>query len=382
MVLADGPLRALVRLAISDGFAKVTDGDAFAAMDAVNATLSPPAQGSRVEDVLNALLMYDTAVLDLRSSWGDTVDLAPLEREGLVSRLPGQPWDYMTAFSDYDPDHPATLALQYLRPLLEPRLHRMLSAIGLKALLEPVLKGRRAQLTRYHQRRFAQSLYELYVHCLDVPSIATNTRSAQLVRQWASYVLSRDERGDERDPYVVLLSGALDKYCWHFDQAAMGGIPLLSDLGSSTYTTLTDSTIRKAEGLASSYRLFRLVWKEHGVLLPRLIGIADLLRLRDAPRLRRFRSAVQQFTEGLRSSDIDNLDAMRQQVEHALKHLSSLAPYSRLARATTYLSLPVAAVENWRPLPVIGPTLAVVGAAAQGVIDARALRHDWVMFGQ
>ena len=137
-----------------------------------------------------------------------------------------------------------------------------------------------------------------------------------------------------------------------------------------------------AVAAANRFLTVRAAFREEDGFLPRVNNIREALALRKDPHLRALREQLALFHRSLVAGDTDALLEARREIKRARRKLQRRAAWDRALRWVAYLSVPVGVAEilNGTP-PLVGTSIAVVGAA--GAAGSRKVEKDneWVLFG-
>jgi hypothetical protein len=137
-----------------------------------------------------------------------------------------------------------------------------------------------------------------------------------------------------------------------------------------------------AIALANRFLTLRAAFAEEGGFLPRMGSLKEALRLRKDPRLQALRRQLAFFHEGLMSGNRAAVSEARREIQGARRSLGRRAVWDKALRWVTYLSVPVGVAEilSGTP-PLVGTSIAVVGAA--GTVGSRKVEKDneWALFG-
>jgi hypothetical protein len=137
-----------------------------------------------------------------------------------------------------------------------------------------------------------------------------------------------------------------------------------------------------AMSAAGRFLTLRAAFAEEGGFWPRIESIKDALALRRDPRLRNVRTQLALLHSGLATGDRDAIAEARREIRQARQRLQRRASWDRALRWVAYLSVPVGVAEvlSGTP-PLIGTSIAVIGAA--GTAKSRKVERDneWVLFG-
>jgi hypothetical protein len=137
-----------------------------------------------------------------------------------------------------------------------------------------------------------------------------------------------------------------------------------------------------AVSAAGGFLTLRAAFAEEGGFWPRIDTIKDALALRRDPRLQNVRAQLALLHGGLTTGDRDAIAEARREIRKARQRLQRRAGWDRALRWVAYLSVPVGVAEvlSGTP-PIIGTSIAVIGAA--GTAKSRKVERDneWVLFG-
>ena len=381
VLLQGEPLDGLISESLSAGYAQVVDEEAFRFAEAMKGTLiRRPDRPWAVRQALAALLLYDDVLIDVDQAWFGAVGVDALLKEELVRILPESSSPYARAMGKRRWEEPVFTALGFYRPLLLPRLYRLLKSSGTFEVLDRVCEDGGAKPTYNIRRRFTEALYDFVENGQDLERMKeARSLGAALFLPWCASRAFIREPEDMNRIYVQLVrSLVLD--CHYLDYSARTQIFVVGDYRARARTRQLVPQVETQR--LESYGLYRLAGRKLGLPLPRLASIEDVLRLREEPTIRRLRQRLDAFGKALQTRNGDELELAIQEIQDANASLRRTRRPHRWAQLATYLSLPVAVGELWLGLPVVGPTLAAIGFGAQTVVGLRELRHDWVLFGR
>lgn len=235
--------------------------------------------------------------------------------------------------------------------------------------------------TYYTRRRFVDKMYELFQCGLDLEKTGLSSSSA-----WADTALYASLAYAPQQTYIFVLAFAVSVFCYLFDQSSLRNIPMVSDYiripSARQGKKVKPDWLDLADSRSQSFHLFKLVIRDVYGFFPKVGTIEDVLRLREDKRIARFRRKISEFSQGLRKGDTKNLEEMKAAVVQANRALKKLEPFRRIAKWTTYLSLPLSVAEAIFYLPILGPSLATIGVASQIKAEYSKLKHDWILFGR
>ncbi len=133
---------------------------------------------------------------------------------------------------------------------------------------------------------------------------------------------------------------------------------------------------------ANRFLALRAAFVEEGGLLPHIKGIKDTLALRKDPRLKAVREQLALLHSGLVLGDRQAISEAGREIRKARQSLKRRTGWDKALRWVTYLEVPVGVAEVLIGTPpVVGTSIAVVGAA--GAAGSRKVERDneWALFG-
>jgi hypothetical protein len=141
---------------------------------------------------------------------------------------------------------------------------------------------------------------------------------------------------------------------------------------------------KELDAVTAANRLLtlRAAFAEEGGLIPRIDSIKDALALRKNPHLKAMREQLALLHSGLTVGDRQAILEARRAIRKARQRLQHRVAWERALRWVAYLSVPVGVAEllSGAP-PLVGTSIAVIGAA--GTAGSRKVEKDneWVLFG-
>jgi hypothetical protein len=133
---------------------------------------------------------------------------------------------------------------------------------------------------------------------------------------------------------------------------------------------------------ANRFLVLRSAFVEEGGFMPRIDGMKDALALRKDPHLAAVREQLAAFHGGLIAGDRQAVLEARNEIRSARQKLKRRAHWDKALRWLAYLSVPVGVAELFSGSPpLVGTSIAAIGAA--GVAGSRNIekRNEWVLFG-
>lgn len=130
-----------------------------------------------------------------------------------------------------------------------------------------------------------------------------------------------------------------------------------------------------------SYRILRLSLNEAIGELPKLKTIEDVLRLKDERErdIVRLREVVGEVETALRAGKENALTVAAREIRMAANDLNRGTSSVMISKWSTYLCLPIAAVEMYMGLPPVASiTTAAVGTACTMSDDQNAAKNGWI----
>lgn len=379
----------LVDQAVRDGYVSVTEPERYKAGQSKHLRTS----------ALEMLVLFEKAYLDLEIRYPGTFDCSQLAREGLAE-LVGEGFEsYQSAiiYAKSHPDNRAKLTLQYVRPIIRTVIYKLMKEIGLFSNLEKWCMTLGLPYSYHVRRCLAEGLYDLFQSGLDILSDCSSISDVfdlpfgkgtggEYLKAWLTSLLSAEP--DSNDSFAFdYLAFAAAEFCYLLEQSALRKAPIVSEFPRvpprHREETAWSRYLDSAHSRADAFRLFRLTLRDLDGYFPEVHTIEDVLRLREDKRIKRFRKKISEFSQGLREGDIENLEEMTTAVTQANQVLKKLEPYRKVTKWITYLSLPVTIAEAiFYQVPILGSSLALVGAGSRIKIDYSKLKHDWVLFGR
>ncbi len=163
------------------------------------------------------------------------------------------------------------------------------------------------------------------------------------------------------------------------------GIRQGAGVATERYSGSSDGwhSVKLVDSIAGrDFALLRSALDSEGAYFPRIDGIRHALHLRQHPALRAFRNQLYLLREHLAKGDAEASAALAGEVRKAKGALRRAMAGGRALNLVTYLSLPVAVIEQIASGPTyVGITLSLFSALGSAAIRGTIERSKWAMFG-
>lgn len=127
--------------------------------------------------------------------------------------------------------------------------------------------------------------------------------------------------------------------------------------------------------------LFRVVANSLGKLTYRST-LGDSIKLANDPATVALRECLMAWKTELENTDVDAALKIQTEIKHATAALSKLQPVNIVGTITTWLSVPISAVEFMHGLPpILGVSVGLVGKGASAYGGVVSRKYRWAMFG-
>jgi hypothetical protein len=129
-------------------------------------------------------------------------------------------------------------------------------------------------------------------------------------------------------------------------------------------------------------RCYRIFADEMGTF-PAPRSLTEALRLRDDPRISSWREALHGWADRLRVGDVQGEAEMRKCLRAAIDDLRKIVRMrDGNGGVALYLGLPLAVVDMFCAVPLVGSLLTAVSSAVEIGGRAAANKHRWMLLGQ
>jgi hypothetical protein len=133
-----------------------------------------------------------------------------------------------------------------------------------------------------------------------------------------------------------------------------------------------------------AYQLLKIQF--HDLRYPVVQSIGDVLRLREDPHLRTYRSVIAEYSERLRTElESERPQVIRQfrnDMQSALDSLTVVKRWSKIIDLSFYLSIPLFVVGMFSGLPISDILAIPLTAYAKIVSHQKRKELDWILFGR
>ena len=349
--------------------------------------------GPARQRALTLLLLFDHLVLH---DYNDTFRLPDLERDGIVEVVQ----------SSGPVENVAPLPTRWRRG---PLAHRgrppraLLKSLALVQRLQPFVVNRVLPMTgeikffpalakglRVSRRRCVELFLDYALAAVRGDQVAlrehvfTTELPEDFLREITDGLFHFNEQLDAGNSLIFAAMLAADQIATIQSLSARLGLGVATEHYGEVFrpeTALVGIEL-DAVAAANKFLTLRAALVEEGGLLPRIDCIKDALALRKDPRLRAVREQLAILHGGLTTGDREAISDARREIRKARQALRRRAAWDKALRWVAYLSVPVGVAEilSGTP-PIVGTSIAVVGAA--GTAGSRKVERDneWVLFG-
>lgn len=127
------------------------------------------------------------------------------------------------------------------------------------------------------------------------------------------------------------------------------------------------------------YGIYKIILDEVKYI-PTVDSVEDVLRMRMDTRVKDFREVVMYWSELIMAGDIKEMK-LRKEIRKANEDLKSLSKFQIISGWTTYLSIPLIAMNSIAS-QVLGSAFTMIGGVYNFKADRLKKKHSWLLFGR
>lgn len=212
-----------------------------------------------------------------------------------------------------------------------------------------------------------------------MPEIFWWTQEEMPQRDIMDIIFSKSMGDDEIDPNdllpTVFLNMRFIGELWYaFHKATIQNIPIASAI-TSTFKEL-DINFKELEKQHTAYSICQFILREEGLIAPTVETIDDALRLREDPRIHRFRDVLDQWCAAISEGQENLLNRIHVDIIKANKEMKKLKKWKNAQHILSWASIPC----NF--IPFLGQLLSISILGCDIYSSIKSRKYSWVGLGQ